>query len=182
MELSEFKVNGREHAFLWRHNALGNSFNNYLQSVFTVDDRNIPSTAPSDRTQINPLTVTEQGVLNLLFNVDTKKAKGPDNFRNIFLKRYAECVVKYTWLMFNKSLKSYTAPGEWKTAKVIPIHKSASKIMLSNCRPILLTSSACILLEHVILKHITIYLEEQHIFPPAQHGFRIRAFQQLLNL
>lgn len=65
-----------------------NLLNNYFQSVFTVDDGNLPPIGPFNHGTIGPLTITEAGILNLLLTIDAKKSTGPDNVPNIFLKRY----------------------------------------------------------------------------------------------
>lgn len=44
--------------------------------------------------------------------------------------------------------------------------------MASNYRPISLTSISCKLLEHIILKQITVFLEKIKFLSPNQHGFR----------
>lgn len=67
-----------------------NSLNNYFQSVFTLDDGNVPDVDICNHQHIEPLVVTESGVLNLLLKLDTKKGAGPDNLPNEFIRRYAE--------------------------------------------------------------------------------------------
>lgn len=161
-----------------------NSFNSYFQSVFNIDNGKQPNIVPYDRTPIKPLEITDSGLLNLLLNIDTKKAIGPDNIPNMFLKRYAEWNSKYLCHIFNKSLKTCSLPSEWKIAKIIPIHKCGSTSQVSNFRPISLTSTVCKLLEHAVLKHINTYLEQESILSPYQHGFRrgLSTVTQLLEL
>lgn len=83
-----------------------NSLNNYFQSVFTIDDGNMPYVDICNSRHIKPLVVTESGVLNLLLSLDTKKGAGPDNLPTEFLRRYAEWVAKYLCILFNKSLST----------------------------------------------------------------------------
>lgn len=85
---------------------------------------------------------------------------------------------------FNKSLTTSTLPAYWKIAKVVPVHKSGSASQESNFRPISLTSTVCKLLEHIVLKHITTYLDEESILSPCQHGFRrgLSTVTQLIEL
>lgn len=161
-----------------------NSLNNYFQSVFTIDDGNVPDVDICNTRHIEPLVVTESGVLNLLLKLDTKKGAGPDNLPNEFLRRYAEWVAKYLCILFNKSLSTCSLPQEWKIAKVAAVHKSGSEADPSNFRPISLTSTTCKLLEHIILKHLTLYLDQNHILSPLQHGFRkgLSTVTQLVEL
>lgn len=78
------------------------SLNHYFKSAFTVDDNYMQHINAQNKCPLDPLTITEAGVLNLLLSVDTKKSNGPDNIPNAFLKRYAELVAKYLVLIFNK--------------------------------------------------------------------------------
>lgn len=84
-----------------------NSLNEYFKSVFTVDNGNIPEIESTFPKSIGPITITESGILNLLLDLDTKKATGPDNIPNIFLVRYAELTAKYLCILFNRSLTHY---------------------------------------------------------------------------
>lgn len=133
---------------------------------------------------LGPLVVTDSGVVNLLLNLDTKKSSGPDNIPNMFLYRYAEMLAPYLCIIYNYSLSTCTIPNEWKLAKIIPVHKGGSKADVTNFRPISLTCTVCKLLEHIILKHITTYLENETILSPHQHGFRkgLSTVTQLMEL
>lgn len=123
--------------------------------VFTKDNGVMPDLVPRTVSTIEPLFITDAGVLNLLLGLDAKKACGPDNIPNQFLKRYAQWCSRYLSCIFRKSLSTSQLPEDWKTATIIPIYKSGDKSNESNFRPISLTSTACKLLEHIILKHLT---------------------------
>lgn len=148
------------------------SLNTYFTSVFTIDDGKIPHTDSCDENHLEPVSVTEAGVLNLLLSLDIKKSPGPDKIPNQFLRRYAEWIAKYLYVIFNKSLLTGTVPKEWKKAKIIPIPKCDNTNDESNYRPISLTCTLCKILEHIILKHLTTYLEQKRFLSPSQHGFR----------
>uniref|UniRef100_A0A131YG22 RNA-directed DNA polymerase from mobile element jockey n=1 Tax=Rhipicephalus appendiculatus TaxID=34631 RepID=A0A131YG22_RHIAP len=87
------------------------------------DDGTLPQTRPSKLKPLDQLSITEAGILNLLLKLDSRKSSGPDDISNAFLRRYAEWMATYLLIIFNKSLSSGTLPGDWKTAKVKPIHK-----------------------------------------------------------
>lgn len=147
-------------------------FNNYFQSVFTDDNRITPTIIPIVAKPIEPLVISDEGIFNLLLNLDPKKACGPDDIANNFLLRYAEWCSKYLGIIYRKSVQTAKLPSEWKVAKVIPIHKSGDTAVPSNFRPISLTSTSCKILEHIILKHLTVFLENNNLLSPHQHGFR----------
>lgn len=151
------------------------NFNRYFQSVFTIDNGLVHHPEirpPTDKKLSKTPEITESGILNLLLNLDDKKSCGPDGIPNAFLKRYAEPVSKYLRLLFTKSIQDSQIPSEWKLAKIIPVHKSGDKSTPSNYRPISLTCTSCKLLEHIILKFITKFVEENNLLHPNQHGFR----------
>lgn len=106
------------------------------------------------------------------FKLKHEKCCGPDDLPNVFLRRYAECVAKFLFIIFNSSLSTATLPRDWKTARVIPIFKKGDRLLLSNYRPISLTSSCCKLIEHIIATQITEFLDKHSILTSFQHGFR----------
>ena len=52
--------------------------NNYFMSVFTIEDGSIPTMDGSSFPDISPLFICDEGVANLLSNLDNHKASGPD--------------------------------------------------------------------------------------------------------
>ena len=45
-------------------------------------------------------------------------------------------------------------PGDWKTATVIPIHKGGDRSLVTNYRPVSLTSVVCKQKEHAYLRQV----------------------------
>lgn len=137
--------------------------NNCFESIFTADDNHdLPfdyvASCPGG---IGELTITEAGVLASLLNLDIKKCCGPDNTANTYLRRYAEWISKYLCLIFNKYLSQTQVPFEWKIGKIIPVHKSGDKTVSSNYRPISLTCTCGILMEHIILKSLSGFVQNR---------------------
>lgn len=151
--------------------AKANQFNDYFHSVFISDNGALPTLSSTADPPIDPLNIADAGIFNLLLNLDHKKANGPDNIPNEFLKRYAELCSHYLGIVFRKSLETAQLPDDWKIAKVVPIHKSGDDTPC-NYRPISLISTCCKIMEHIILKHLTTFLENNNILTPHQHGFR----------
>lgn len=152
---------------------IAEEFNKYFQSVFTLSRD--PSGDPayvSYQSQMPELVLSESGIFNLILNINDKKASGPDDIPNAFLRRYAEWVSRYLFVIFQASLRQSKLPADWLCGKIVPIHKSGNKMATENYRPISLTSTCCKLLEHIISKHINHYLEENNLLYKHQHGFR----------
>lgn len=59
-------------------------FNNYFLTVSTDDNRTTPIVIPVAENTIEPLVISDAGILNLLLNLDPKKACGPGDISNNF--------------------------------------------------------------------------------------------------
>lgn len=70
-----------------------------------------------------------------------------------------------------KTSRYWNLPEGWKMAYVVRIHKGDSKKDANNYRPILLTSTPCKILEHVLYKDIMKLLFQQKLLAAVQHGF-----------
>lgn len=150
-----------------------NEYNEFFNSVFTKDNNIVPPLPPPNPLRIDPLNISQQGVLNLLLNLNSKKSNGPDNIPNEFLKKYAEWCSRYLVIIYRMSLSTSKLPGEWKIAKLAPIHKSGGTAEPSNFRPISLTCTSCKLLEHIILKHLLLFLEQITFLLPINTDFPV---------
>ena len=62
-------------------------------------------------------------------------------------------------LIFRKSLNQSVLPEEWKCVNITPIHKKGLRSEAENYRPISLTSAVCKVLETIIKKQMTTYLD-----------------------
>lgn len=124
---------------------MANAFNAYFQSNFTVKQNTVISQKMTLNVESHTpgRSVSEQGILSLLLNLDTKKAPGPDKVSNCFLKRYAEWVAKYSVIIYSVSLLQCQVATYGLGAKVIPIPKTENKPHLKNYRLISLTSTCC---------------------------------------
>lgn len=152
---------------------IANALNEYFCSAFTSDDGKIPRISVLDATPpISSLDINEAGVLSLLLGIDVKKSPGVDEIPNAFLRRYAEWCAKYLCIIFNKSLSRAEIPHDWKHAKIIPIPKSEDHSLLSSYRPISLLCTSSKLMEHIIFKHISVFIENNGLCDTRQHGFR----------
>jgi hypothetical protein len=59
----------------------------------------------------------------------------------------------------------------WRDANVTPIHKSGSKLLAANSRPISLTCLPCKVMEGVIREVILGHCRRHGLFSKQQHGF-----------
>jgi hypothetical protein len=70
------------------------------------------------------------------------------------------------------TMNNGTLPGDWKKATVIPIHKGGDLSLVTNYRPVSLTSVVCKLMEHVIASYLRKVWNKNDWLCEGQHGFR----------
>ena len=81
---------------------------------------------------ISPIQIHVKGVAHLLSSIQVHKASGPDNLPARFLKEVANEIALALAIIFQASLDQGSLPDIWKTAAVVPIHKSGSRSDPSN--------------------------------------------------
>ena len=64
------------------------------------------------------ITITTQGVLNLLLGIDVNKAVGPDNLSPRVLNELSETLAEAITTIYQKSIEQETVPNDWLNARV----------------------------------------------------------------
>ena len=121
---------------------------------------------------IGDLVCSVADVMEVLGAIDVNKASGPDAISPKILKECAAELSPSLTQLFNFSLTSGRLPSVWKTANVVPIHKSGERTLADNYRPISLTSTLVKSLERIIHKHIMNFFKTYRLLSDNQHGFR----------
>ena len=149
-------------------------FNSYFASVFTNEnDIDIPSLQDrSEGKSLESVTITTEIIEKKLGNLNISKAAGPDNIHGKILKELKSQMSKPLQKIFNKSLNEGSLPKDWKFAHVKPLHKKGKRNLVSNYRPVSLTSICGKILERIIRDALILYLEENKLITDEQHGFR----------
>jgi hypothetical protein len=100
------------------------------------------------------------------------KSAGIDNLPPNLLRDCAEAVSPHLSHLINLSLSEGIFPDEWKTAKVVPIHKSGKREMAGNYRPISLLPIVSKLMEKVVHRQLITFLEKNNLLTNTQFGYR----------
>ena len=158
---------------------LPNAFNEHFIEVGQRLCREIPEASKQPECYIKSCNaqfqfreVTENEVFNLLSNISTNKATGPDKIRAKLVKISAPFITKHLSIIFNQSLLQGTFPYDWKISKVTPIYKKGPKHDMNNYRPISVISTIAKVMEKIAHNQLYLYLQNENILSPFRHGFR----------
>ena len=136
-----------------------NALADYFSSDFTTKDiTRVPVLEGDSLPEIPPIHVHTAGVAQLLLNLKTHKAAGPDNFPSYFLKEVAHEIAPAPSFIFQASLSQDTVPDIWKTALVVPVFKKGNKKDPGNYRSVSLTCICSTILEHIIYSCLSDHL------------------------
>jgi hypothetical protein len=89
------------------------------------------------------------------------------------LRNLSKHATQHLTLLFNSIFQLGYFPTIWKSAEVIPIHKPNKPTTDANSYcPISLLSSVSKLLERIIAARLTTFVNQNHLLPETQFGFR----------
>ena len=146
-------------------------FRDYFSSVYENDNGTKLSLNCKSLSVLDNISFDVADVFGLLDKLDDRYTLTPDGIPSILLRRLAASLALPLYISFNESLKTGKVPFKWKNAFVIPVHKSGSKAVISNYRPISLTSILCRLLEKLVRKEIHDYCDKNSFINKCQFGF-----------
>ena len=125
-------------------------------TVFTREDTSVFSYLHSELPPNNNATLLDSvttflgDVHQVLLGLDMSKACGLDLICQCLLKEAASEISSSLASLFNKSLQDGSLPEDWVSANISPVFKKAiNKHLISNYRPISLTSVVSKVLERL---------------------------------
>ena len=132
----------------------------------------IPSETLSSVPQMPNITVSLNGILKLLKDLNPHKAAGPGLLKSLVIQRLSEVIAPVLQVIYKKSLDTGRVPKDWSTAYVCPLFKKGDTSLASNYRPISLTSILCKVQEHIVTTNVVSYMDQYNLLYDLQHGFR----------
>jgi len=149
------------------------AFNDYFSSVFTVEDTSVISTAhfSTSPPAVDSIDFSPDIIFNKVTNLPSGKSPGPDGWPIQLIKLVGEFIAVPLSIIFNKSFNCSIFPQDWRSAHVTPIHKKGACNIVSNYRPVSLTSIYCKLMESIIKDHIMNHLLSNNLVSPQKFGF-----------
>ena len=140
------------------------------QATLENEDDPLPQVTFLD-CEINDIKLTEFEVKEIINNLNTKKATGPDLIHNRLLIAANDVTSVHLTRFFNRCLNESVFPSIWKTAAVTPVLKKGDATLCNNYRPISLLSCVGKALERCVHRHIYRFLMLNNIITPSQSGF-----------
>jgi hypothetical protein len=107
----------------------------------------------------------------MLNTLKIDKSPGPDELHPRVLKEISSSITKPLYHIFKQSLEIGKLPLDWKTALVSAIFKKGNKSLVSNYRPVSLTSVVCKIMEKLVRSRILNRMKSQNLFTKRQYGF-----------
>ena len=162
--------------------SIANTFNQYFTNIGSSLQSEIQATPKSfscfvTNRQANSLhifQVTRSEIELEISKLNTKMSAGPSSIPIRVLKCLSNLISTPLELLYNFSISTGAVPDKFKVAKVIPVSKKGSPFTLSNYRPISLLPIFNQILERLICKRLTNFLETNNVFFNNQFGFRAK--------
>lgn len=116
-------------------------------------------------------TVSENEVQRIINNLRSK-AVGHDGIGRELIIPLLEVILPYITHVINFSITSNYFPDAWKYAHIIPIPKKVVSCDLKDYRPISILPFLSKVLERVVHRQLSQYLQSNNLLTPFQSGFR----------
>ena len=159
---------------------VANKFNEFFTSVA---QKLVERMGKSNRTindyLLNPIKNTiflkpadAAEISNLILQLDESRATDVYGIPVKLIKSVQYTISEPLSMIFNQCFVSGTFPKKLKLACVTPIHKANSKLALTNYRPISVLPVLSKLLEQLIYKRLSNFLDKNKIIYDHQFGFQ----------
>lgn len=104
--------------------------------------------------------------------LDSASASGWDGISVSFLKASRDFVVPLICKLINLCFQMGIFCDAFKRSIITPVHKDGDKSEVNNYRPISVLSSLSKIIEKIVNKRLTNYLNKYNILSDSQYGFR----------
>ena len=149
------------------------NFNDYFASIFNQGSypAQVLSFSRHVSTAIDTVSFTPEIVYDTIKGLPNSTSCDHESLCYLVLKKGGHFLAARLSDLFSLSLTTGKLPHDWRKITVTPIHKSGSKNLCNNYRPIAITSCALRIMERIISKQLLSYLQSNHLLHDSQHGF-----------
>ena len=154
----------------------------FINSFFTKIGPNLAKSFDTDKWEFSGEIITDceitniysdfEEVYNLCKEINISKSSAIDTLSSKIIKDAFSVLVLQLVYLFNLSFIKNIFPTKWKIATVVPLYKGGSRLDVSNYRPISLLPLPGKILEKIVHKKISHYLEINDLLCNEQCGFR----------
>ena len=159
---------------------IANTFNKFFSTIAQkIESKIIPTKTKYQDFLDNPsidsffLTPTDpQEIKSTINNLKNNKATGPNSIPTKLLKTFVKEIKTPLSDLVNLSFECGLFTVILKIANLIPIHKKGDLPECNNYRPISLLSNLSKIIEKLVHKRLTVFLEQKELFYDLQFSFR----------
>ena len=161
-------------------NEVANHFCKYFTNIGINLAKDISNSTVSHRSYlsgnyVNSMSLeltTEEEIVEIINSLRSGTAAGYDNIPISALKNSVSLISEPIAHIINLSISSGIVPDLMKIARVIPLFKSGDHRYFQNYRPVSVLPIFSKLLERVVFKRITNYIDKSSILSDNQYRFR----------
>lgn len=146
-------------------------FLNLLNSTADVGTLNFNPSITGTDSEFTIETCTEDEIEKIIKSINTK-AMGHDGITIDMIRMTLSSTCGIIKHIINESIQSSIYPEQWKLSKIKPIPKQPNVEELKDLRPISILPALSKVVEKIVCKQLTRYLESKNILPSLQSGFR----------
>ena len=157
---------------------ISNAFNRFFVDIAANLKSNIPPTNSNFNNNIDRKTasflmrpVSKNCIINIVKGFKNKKCH-PNEIPVCILKLVTPIIADHLSRLINNCIEDGVYPSILKKARVVPLHKSGSKLLLINYRPISVLSNVNKIFETLIHTRMSSFLYKYDILSDSQYGFR----------
>ncbi len=132
----------------------------------------LPPFRPLTNNVLSNIHITDEKIVNIIRNLNSKKAHGFDGISISMLKTCAIEISVPLGIIFRACLSSGNFPQMWKYANVQPVHKKNSRQDKANYRPISLLPICSKIFEKIIFDAMYDFFTVNNLLSRDQSGFR----------
>ena len=151
---------------------INNYFINIGEKLAENFDPNINPIVQQAENLMDDILTDYAEIQELCNDININKSSAIDYISTRILKDAFAILVDRLVVCFNLSFTTGSFPDVWKLAKVTPLHKGGQKNQINNFRPISQLPLPGKLIEKIVHKRITSYLNKNEILNSQQNGFR----------
>lgn len=154
-----------------------NAFAAYLTTVFAPHEESNNFVLPEqmdDGLSFKPIKFNWKKVKNTIKDcISPKKSPGHDLITGKMIRELPDKCIKLITFIFNAIMRTSYIPQKWKISLITMIHKPGkNETQISSYRPISMLPTISKLFEKMLLTKLKPVLEQRHIIPDHQFGFR----------